>query len=86
MEKNQAGKEYPQTWNNMVLQWNFDFLNHLGKSRLVRVIRRFEKSRDKITVLYLTANGSQVWFMLPLHHLESQTVKKLGFYCLSKHD
>ena len=64
MEKNQAGKEYPQTWNNLVLQCNFDFLNHLGKGRLVRVIRRFEKSRDKITVLYLTANGSQVWFML----------------------
>lgn len=85
MEKNQAGKEYPQTWNNMVLQWNFDFLNHLGKSRLVRVIRRFEKSRDKITVLYLTANGSQVWFMLSWN-LESQTFKKLVFYCLSKYD
>lgn len=85
MEKNQAGKEYPQTWKNIVLQWNFDFLNHLGKSRLVRVIRRFEKSRDKITVLYLTANGSQVWFMLSWN-LESQTFKKLVFYCLSKYD
>ena len=85
MEKNQAGKEYPQTWNNLVLQCNFDFLNHLGKSRLVRVIRRFEKSRDKITVLYLTANGSQVWFMLSWN-LESQTFKRLVFYCLSKYD
>ena len=85
MEKNQAGKEYPQTWKNIVLQWNFDFLNHLGKSRLVRVIRRFEKSRDKIAVLYLTANGSQVWFMLSWN-LESQTFKKLVFYCLSKYD
>ena len=64
MEKNQAEKEYPQTWNNLVLQWNFDFLNHLGKSQLVRVIGRIEKLWDKITVLYLTANESQVWFML----------------------
>ena len=58
MEKNQAVKEYPQTWNNLVLQWNPDFFNHLGKGRLVRVIGRIELSRDKITVLYLTANGS----------------------------
>lgn len=51
MEKNQAGKEYPQTWNNLVYYSGIlIFRNHLGESRLVRVIKRFEKSRDKITV------------------------------------
>lgn len=87
MEKNQTAKEYPQTWNNLVLKWNPDFFNHLGKSWLVRVIGRIEISRDKIAVLYLTAMLMEVKFGSCYPGiLESQKFKKLGFYCLRKYD
>ena len=54
------------------------FFNYLWKSKLVRIIERFEKSGGKTTVL--TGEGKLVWFELS-GISKNRCFEKWGFYC-----
>ena len=59
---------------SLLLQQNPNFLNHLGKSKWVQIIKRFENS------VWLV-KGSYVWFKLS-GNLKTQELEKSGFYCI----
>lgn len=59
---------------SLLLQQNPNFSNHLGKSKWVQIIKRFENS------VWLV-KGSYVWFKLS-GNLKTQELKKSGFYCI----
>ena len=57
---------------SLLLQQNPNFSNHLGKSKWVQIIKRFENS------VWLV-KGSYVWFKLS-GNLKTQQLEKSGFY------
>lgn len=59
---------------SLLLQQNPNFSNHLGKSKWVQIIKRFENS------VWLV-KGSYVWFKLS-GNLKTQELEKSGFYCI----
>ena len=58
----------------LLLQRNPNFSNHLGKSKWVQIIRRFENS-------VWVVKGSYVWLKLS-GISKAQELEKSGFYCI----
>ena len=60
---------------NLVIQWNPDFSNLLGKSKLIRIIEVFEKSGVKLQCL--TGKGKSVLVRI-IGSFEKPRVREIG--------
>ena len=73
----------------ILLQWNSDFSNHLGKSKLVWIIKRFEKTWLKLLCLTGEGKVGLVWIIRNFKKTESlrnrDSTVKVNFCCGSQH-